>query len=519
MSSCGSLDDVGVSETCASGAMAADSIQTWITHPDPLVRRNRRQAVETFPIIAALLAADADIPNPKGIETAIDHGHPLVEVLSLILGIRKSTVRCLRGTSSSLPGPDLLERPAELFAALESLSPEKTPRSESDWRRFREFWVGCAQLESCEQVLSLSRVDGSDTLTRHVFSGLCSASCETSTKLLRGELGDGEASWLVVREYLDFVTVWLESGAGICEMNDCLRDLARGTLRDEFLVRYSAVELIRQSVRWRKESERRSADSTNAERSSELHEWPPLPGLPLRVGDRVVVALTNAYELRMEGMRLDHCIAAYFEDCLLGYSHILSIRTSGGQSLSTAEVLLGLDGHGNLIPEVLQHRAHGNGEPSAGCEKALEAVLGLLGSSEMRGKLRDIEEFHAMRHEEVEALLQNEKADYPVELMTRMMRRVLHDADKALAWLDRRLAEEEGWYRHRNDQVGERFERLGFEGELTWERAMEAYLATGNAESLDEGIGLFRERHWRDSLGGGKDRYGLATEGVNQSSR
>jgi len=98
------------------------------------------------------------------------------------------------------------------------------------------------------------------------------------------------------------------------------------------------------------------------------------------------------------------------------------------------------------------------------------------------------------------------------------MCRVLRDAERALEWLDRSFAEEEGWYRHRNDQAGERFEQMGFDGELTWDRAMEAYLATGNGESLDEGICLLRERHWRNSFGGGTDWCGLATAGVNQPS-
>lgn len=146
----------------------------------------------------------------------------------------------------------------------------------------------------------------------------------------------------------------------------------------------------------------------------------------------------------------------------------------------------------------------------------LQATLAMLASPDRQIELEELEQFHFARYEQIEFLLQHARREYPAHLMTELMSRVLRDTERALDWLDHRLAEEEGWYRHRNDQAGERFEQLGFDGELTWDRAMEAYLTTGNGGCLDEGISLLRERHWRDSFGGGQQLSELRTRATEE---
>jgi len=507
MNECDSSREPGVPEACNPDAMAPGAIRRWVTHPHPLVRRNRRQAVGTFPIIAYLLATDADIPNPAQIELAIDHGYPLVEALSSILGIGKAAVRCLRGVAAGLPGPAWMERPSDLFATLDRLSPTKLPRSEADWKHFSELATACAQLADDEAQTPSFSSDSSHPAAWHIFQGLCAAGYETSVKRLRRELGEGPDAWTGMKEYLRFVTTWIDSGAGFCEMNHHLQSLARGRLREEFLERYSGIELIRQSIRWRREMEKLRKAGTGSDLPPESYEWPALPGLPLQVNDRLVVSLTSDAELKQEATRLDHCVYIFFEVCVLGCTHILSIRTLDGESISTAEISLGRDEQGKLVPEVQQHQAASNSDPEPECEQALQAALAMLGSPERQVELEKLEQFHFSRHDQIEFLLQHARGECPADLMADVMCRVLRDAERALEWLDRRFAEEEGWYRHRNDQVGERFEKLGFDGELTWDRAMEAYLATGNENSLDEGICLFRERHWKDSLGAGVRRH------------
>jgi hypothetical protein len=509
----------GASEPGVPDAMPSGGLRTWVTHPDPVIRRNRHQAAETFPIIAWLLDTDADIPNPAHIQAAIDHGYPLVDALSSILGIGKAAVRCLRGVATDLLGQAWLERPSDLFATLDRLPPPKMPRSKSDWKHFRELATACARLVDGDvqkpSLISNSR----DSVAWHVFHGLCSAGYEASAKRIRRELGEEPDAWMGMKKYFCFVSTWLESGAGFCEMNHHLQDLARSRLRDVFLARYSAIELIRQSTRWRRETEKLRSAGYGADLPPESYDWPALPGLPLQVNDRLVVSLTSAAELNQEAIRLFHCVDLFFEVCVFGYSHIISIRTLDGESLSTAEITLGRDERRWVVPKVGQHQAAGNNAPGSGCDQALQATLAMLGSPERQRDLEEIEHFHASRFEQIKFLLQHARGEYPVQLMTDVMRRVLHDAERAFDWLDRRLAEEEGWYRHRNDQAGERFERMGFDGELTWDRAVEAYLATRTEEIFDDVIGLLRERHWRDSFYVEPDRYGRAAAGVKQTSR
>lgn len=516
MNECDSSREPGVPEACTLDAAAPGAIRRWVTHPHPLVRRNRRQAVDTFPIIAYLLATDADIPNPAQIKLAIDHGYPLVEALSSILGIGKPAVRCLRGVAAGLPGAVWMERPADLFVTLDRLSPTNMPRSEADWKHLSELATACAQLADDEALSPPCSSDSSHPIAWHVFQGLCSAGYETSVKRLRRELGEGPDAWIGMKEYLRFVTTWIDSGAGFCEMNHHLHSLARGRLREEFLERYSAIELIRQSIRWRREMEKLRKAGTGSDLPPESYEWPALPGLPLQVNDRLVVSLTSAAELKQEAMRLDHCVDMFFEVCVLGRCHILSMRTLDGESISTAEISLGRDEQGRMAPEVHQHQAAGNSAPGPGCELILQATLAMLASPDRQIELEELEQFHFARYEQIEFLLQHARGEYPAHLMTDVMCRVLRDAERALEWLDRRFAEEEGWYRHRNDQAGERFEQLGFDGELTWDRAMEAYLTAGNGECLDKGISLLRERHWRDSFGGGQQLSELRTRAAEE---
>ena len=53
-------------------------IQTWANHEDHIVRRNRHQVIASFPLFAALVALNSEIPVHMEIGAAIDRGDPLV---------------------------------------------------------------------------------------------------------------------------------------------------------------------------------------------------------------------------------------------------------------------------------------------------------------------------------------------------------------------------------------------------------------------------------------------------------
>jgi hypothetical protein len=462
-------------------------IRSWADHEDHIVRRNRHQVIASFPLFAALVALNSEIPVHMEIGAAIDRGDPLVEALSSILKVGKKSIRFLRGKGPALIGADWLDHPSELLEAVDSVLPEKQPRSRGEWKLFREFWVGCGDLTVERYCRRPSPSLRCDKMSRHLLQGLTAAGYEASAQKLR-RLWHGDLRRLAdVKDYFRFVAEWCEAGAGLCGKRQHLRVVA-GNIRDDLLMRYSAMELIRQSERWHREISRAAAVALTAEAHAAMEEWPALPGLPMRVGNLTVFSLTSTLQLQLEGTRLNHCVSTYVRSCMYGESHIVSIRDADGGSLSTADISIDADERGKLVPNVIQHQAHSNLEPSRECEAALAKVLDMLITADTQARLQEIGVFHVNRRDEIDALMAIDDGGYPVKLCCEVMSRVLRDYDKAIDWLDRRLEQEEGWYRHRNEQAGERLEQLGFDDELTDERAFEIYRDTGIDECLDAGI-------------------------------
>lgn len=406
--------------------------QSWAVHPDRICRRNRHQVITTFPIFAALLVRFPLVPIHMEIEAAIDRGDPLIEVLSSILGLSKRTIRFLRGKALELIGPAWMEHPSELFAAVEMIPPEKLPRNPTDWKHFRVFWEGCGEWHGsrcCVRPIGSSRKP--PAMVMHMFTGLCAPGYERSAMRL-SLLWRGNLQRLSdVKDYFQFVARWCGAGAGIRESSVWSRNAAE-TLRDALLTRYSAMELVRQSERWHCEVSQIPAVEPDSEVDGVIEEWPALPGLPLQVGELTVVALTNHFELRMEGSRMNHCVGVYFQSCMYGDSHIVSIRNGDDESLSTAEISLITNASGELLPNVVQHKAHSDEEPDHECNTALAATLEMLRGGSVQSRLQQINGFHVERREKVSALLEIEDGGYPVAVMSEVMSKVLRDYGDAL---------------------------------------------------------------------------------------
>jgi hypothetical protein len=422
-------------------------IRRWVDHEDYIVHRNRQQLVSTFPLFTALLTKYSEIPVHMEIGAAIDRGDPLIESLSLILGVSKKCIRALRGKGPALLGPEWIERPSELFDAIEMIPPEKLPRTPEEWRLFREFWVGCGELNEepyCRRPPP-SRIP--IAMSRHLLAGLCRAGYDASATQLR-RLWHGNLQRLAdVRDYFWFVAEWCGAGAGLCEPSDWL-SVRANACRNELLTRYSAMELIRQSDRWHKEIGRIPAVQPDADEVASLEEWPSLPRLPLCVGNHTVVSLTNRTQLETEGSRLNHCVGFSYPSCMKGESHIVSVRDPEGQSLSTAEIVINKSHRGTLSVSVVQHRAHSNAEPNHGCKTALDVALDMLRDKTVHDHFRQLLDFHAERRERVDALLAIEMHRYPVAVMSEVMSRVLKDYRDVLVWLEMRMVEAERRYRH-----------------------------------------------------------------------
>lgn len=85
-------------------------------------------------------------------------------------------------------------------------------------------------------------------------------------------------------------------------------------------------------------------------------------------------ALCSQSALAEEGERLAHCVATYETYCLLGNSHLVSIRDSRGNSLSTAEFTLTEDATGRIRPLCVNHAGPENEPASETCQHTLGAL-------------------------------------------------------------------------------------------------------------------------------------------------
>ncbi|OIP13205.1 MAG: hypothetical protein AUK53_06695 [Betaproteobacteria bacterium CG2_30_59_46] len=79
------------------------AIAGWANNPDPAIRRNRIQFMDTLPLLTPMLAFQPDDPFSEDVIGWIDRGGPLIDNISGLFGdVRKSTVRFLVGKPFAL---------------------------------------------------------------------------------------------------------------------------------------------------------------------------------------------------------------------------------------------------------------------------------------------------------------------------------------------------------------------------------------------------------------------------------
>lgn len=107
--------------------------------------------------------------------------------------------------------------------------------------------------------------------------------------------------------------------------------------------------------------------------------------------DYTIEHLTTGRELADEGKRLNHCVGGYASSCMMGNSHIFSIRDPQGVSISTFEIAIQKPGDArereyrhvtvpgaeqDTIFVLRQHYGHGNGTPPVEGTDILEWFIG-----------------------------------------------------------------------------------------------------------------------------------------------
>ena len=135
---------------------------------------------------------------------------------------------------------------------------------------------------------------------------------------------------------------------------------------------------------------RAATEACKEERAAEEPTWEPL--LPDRLSWEgfEFVALTSPHALRKEGFRMGHCVSLYAERCLVGRTHILSIRNGRDDSWSTLEIEL-TESAGRYEPVLRQHAGPRNQRPPVECQQAVQFLLERLREPEMQAWFKVLE--------------------------------------------------------------------------------------------------------------------------------
>jgi hypothetical protein len=111
--------------------------------------------------------------------------------------------------------------------------------------------------------------------------------------------------------------------------------------------------------------------------------WSPLtePWEPPEGRLRLVPLITRN-ELKAEGEKLRHCVGSYASKCLFHGAHVISVKDAADKSVSTAELRIervpdenGKKENERIKVVVVQHKALKNGRPSAAADAAIAAYV------------------------------------------------------------------------------------------------------------------------------------------------
>lgn len=431
--------------------LRANEVERWIgSARDVLVRRNRLDALRVFPLIAGEAAAGGNASS-MAFSRAIDDGLPLVEAVAAELGVGKASVRGLRQVGPVVAGPLWEMDPCALLKALDRMPAHRRPRSTSDWASLSSLNSHIVAAVR-DQTMRRPRV----ALQEHLFDRLAVLDRARIEARINISLDD-ESFWTHLRGFVRAIEIWISAIAIKYGHNVYVAAQAEARLATEMLISQPVSEVLSLAREW----DKCIASMLDGEAAELPPNWPALLAEPVPFGGLVAVSLTSEAELIAEGDALDHCAGfGYAQCCALGRTHVVSIRDGRGRSLSTAEIRIR---YRNGCPTacVIQHAGPSNLDPPAQAEATLAAALRSLSDPTATNYLGG-------QHTVLLQMQRLTEPDHSVMLemlawegISTCMAKTLTDYEGVLAWVSRRLDDEEGCYRHRNDLAEERLRDAG----------------------------------------------------------
>lgn len=345
----------------------------YLLAEDELVRRNRRQAIELFPIIIAeILSAPDKASIWSQVSAAVDLGRPLVECIVKYFDCRPMAVRALRGIKGEDVGEEWPGSVRQLLHLLSSLPAEYLPRAREQWKSFTVT------------VNYLSRATGMPPTSLSIGMLLETAArqgwrLETNNQ---ASLADRvRALESLAHDLADALAIY-------ARVHGQQPSPDRGqfiTIANRAIVMLGMKRVQRLANRWmtaKRESERELSEARGAK------NFPVLLEQAFEAGAWTIVQLRNPAELSEESRRLRHCVDTYAGSCLKGNSVILSVRNRQGCSFSTVELAIKDKATSFPAVELIQHKALGNQSPSSSEVEAVQHLLHYCASPAFAPRLK-----------------------------------------------------------------------------------------------------------------------------------
>ena len=336
----------------------------YLAHADPIIRRNRRQAMDIFPLlIVEILNQSEQTPFTLQIRTVIDSGLKIVEWIANSYRVRPASAKALRYLSEDDIGESWRGKLHLLLFLLSALPPERYPKSSVQWQQFNE----------AVQFIRLT--------TRHPV-------CSTTTGILLGDVA--RRNWLLdknrnvnLSERAKCIDTFIGDLSNVLAAYIRVEKLgtqglpvaqaqavASGALVSLGLRR---VELL--ATKWQnlKREVDQSISSGTVERS-----FPLLLQEAFCYRDLTIVQLTSQAELTRESTSLGHCVETYGAQCSSGQSIIFSVRDRHGQARSTFEISLQPLSLSKFEVKVIQHKGIRNEAPCRDEKTAVDCFIQFL---------------------------------------------------------------------------------------------------------------------------------------------
>ena len=348
------------------------SSHNYFTPSNEQLRRYRRQADTTFPLVIQQMIARPKDESTASIIQAIDKGVPLVEHLASLYKCPKKCVRHLKGLRFEDIGTQWTGRLKELLMLLGSLDTNRLPKGEQEWKVFGE--------------------------TVELLSGLTKMpSTSLSGRMLLGELSklnwrrriDSNASLkeraLAIDRLSENFRQAIVATAWVDEKN-CVTGITLQRLAIEAACSLGLARLEKLARKWLAEEMR--LDSENIIKQSD--GFPVILESPLEAGEMKVVQMTTPGELTSEGARMRNCAANYAGSCTSGSTYMFSVRDSDGASCVTVEYRLARSSAGLPELNLIQQKGPENSTPNDRYAEALDVLHRYTTSPFVKRKLLDL---------------------------------------------------------------------------------------------------------------------------------